>query len=452
MDQDPTNSEASGEKRCFKRCLIPMLLIVLINAGVQLSFQDVIHVGEGFGWDGVLYGELAMNPERFDELLATQAGERRQRVLPSMIVSALIGPFGEPDHESVILGFQVLNTLCIGFAVFVWVGIAKRKQFSVKGAWLGFIALFLNYQNMKFTYYDPILTDSMTLLFAMLVYWSWVRESRLGLALSLFLGSFCSSSILLLSIPLLIFKKQALDPGTKRWSVVGALIVSGGLLAILLDVAFRQNYQVPEGWRPPAKELYPLSILISVAYIFLGARFLLAGRVTLSWGELQNRIHWSGLLIVAALQALILFIIHQWPFDSGGPGFLETFAIGPNSIPFRSLNLPFVFGLAHLFYWGPAYLLLLYYWRAICKDCHNSGLGLTLYVFAFLLLSLSYETRHLIVFMPILVGGLVKSMEREEIGWPFYLCFLLGSLGLSRFWLIIESPNLRPQLSSLWPG
>ncbi|MDF1662702.1 MAG: hypothetical protein P1V97_13075 [Planctomycetota bacterium] len=453
MDKEPAISDSQQGKPWRRLCLIPMILIIWVNAWAQLSFQAVIEVGEGYGWDGVLYGELAENfPDRFEELLATQAGERRQRVLPSLIVSVAIAPIVENRHEAVIVAFQILNTLCLTLGVLVWLGIAKEKALSIGGAWLGFIALFLNYQNMKFAYYDPVLTDSMTLLFALLVYWSWLRESHVGLIFSLFCGSFVSSSILLLSIPLLVFRKGALDTANKKWVYAVALTVSAGLFAVLIHEAYWTDYQVPEGWRPPMKELYPLSIMISVAYVFLGARYLLQGGLTPSWAELKTRFHWRMALTIGTIQGLVLLIIHQWAYDIDGPSFLDVIAVGPNSIPFRSLNLPFVFGLAHLFYWGPVYALVLCYWRSMCRVCHHEGVGPTVYLFAFVFLSLSYETRHLIAFLPILVSVLAKSLEEKALSWPFYLGFLVSSVAMSRCWLSIDSPNILPQLSSLWPG
>lgn len=444
---------AELRRSLWRLALAPMLIIILANALLQGATQDVIGVGQGYGWDGVFYGELAENfPERFEELLATQSGERRQRVLPSILVSFVVDALPGPRHEAVIQGFRILNTLCLGLSVLVWLAIAERGKFSLKGAWLGFFALFINYQNLKFAYYYPVLTDSTTFLFALLLYWNWLRSSRLGIAVTLLLGSFTWSSFLLLFAPLLVMRKGSLSLMNRRESQALAAFVSFCLLGLLIYLGYIADYSVPENWRPPLKSLYPLSISISVAYVFLLTRSLFLGTGLFFWKELKNRWDWDKLLIVGVVHGFALWIIAAWPYDEKGAGFLETFAYGPNSIPFRSLNLPFVFGLAHFFYWGPCYFLVLYTWRDLGAEGQKQGAGMVLFLWAFALLSLSYETRHLLAFLPVLIGGLVTVWEQRGLSWSFVMLFGASSALISRFWLPIDSPNILPQLSSLWPG
>jgi hypothetical protein len=100
-----------------------------------------------------------------------------------------------------------------------------------------------------------------------------------------------------------------------------------------------------------------------------------------------------------------------------------------------AVKKPFLFGIAHVVYYGPIVLLALLRWRRVCGGLHVYGPGLVLCVSANLLLSLHCESRFVIPWFPVLVLGVVKAMEDVRWRAPHYAVFVLLALVFSKCWL-----------------
>jgi hypothetical protein len=120
---------------------------------------EKVPVGGGLGWDGQVYGAMALD-FRGTVLEAPITAYRVQRVLPSALVYAgLRGTGATRDVETVIRGFVVLNTVLLVGCVMLWTSIARALGIGPRGEWLGFVALFVNWAVLKQGTYYPVLTD-----------------------------------------------------------------------------------------------------------------------------------------------------------------------------------------------------------------------------------------------------------------------------------------------------
>jgi len=198
--------------------LILMLLIILSSGFYNVFWAEKIQWSNGLGADGLQYGAmvkyLAKGVSRISSETmqgATHEGDTRspdnagktsgsalqkiwgiasgklesyylQRILPSTVVYAGLSLFGlPPDDSHIIRGFEVLNSALLLVAAFLWILISRELNLSARGEWLGFAGLFLNFFNLKFNIYYPVLTDVAAFTLGISMFYFFLKRKSLPL-------------------------------------------------------------------------------------------------------------------------------------------------------------------------------------------------------------------------------------------------------------------------------
>lgn len=128
-------------------CVVGMLTWFVLS----FFWGERIQAGDGLGWDGRVYAELAQADPLAWLGSRTVDIYRMSRILPSIIVHYFAQLFNYPLGQSaeVIKAFIVFNSAMImGSTVLLYL-IATHLKWSQPVLVLGFVALFLNFPILK---------------------------------------------------------------------------------------------------------------------------------------------------------------------------------------------------------------------------------------------------------------------------------------------------------------
>ena len=436
---------ALPDGRLIARVHLWQSAFLILMALAQTLSGDRVPVSEGLGMDGTRYGMVARDfhqkvfVEGIDPYLA-------QRILPSFLVHYGLRAFGLPtDNPHVILGFQVLNILLVGVCCVLWKLVADSLRLSVRGRWIGFIGLFVNFAFLKHVYYFPVMTDLPTFTIGMLVLWSWLEGRHWLLLAALLAASFTwpASIVGLSGAALLLWPRDAVAPPANERAVVPKLVGLG--LASALTAAFLYMFllrgitKVAAGPATPiVAQLGLLSGAIYFAHVYLSQRWLWHG-VDLGYvGRALRALRWETIaraLILLFLPKLVVALLPQaveGTLDARGFGRLIIFL--PNTRPYLLL-------VGHFAWFGPAVLLLLLHWRSFSALARRWGPGLPLFLSLALIVALTPESRQSVLAWPAFAALLARY--GDEQGWQTRLVVVAGvlALALSKFWLQITTPE-----------
>ena len=168
-------------------------------------FINIIPIASGYGWDGINYGDIALN---FDKYILNKLFDPYYigRVFPAVIVRYSILALGfELNLDSIRFGFQIYNILILFFAGYTWVLIARYAKFSNANRWIGFIALFINYPVLNLHFYYPVLTDSTAFLFGLVLIYAYLRKNKITIIIIALLGAFTWTTMFYIACIVFIF-------------------------------------------------------------------------------------------------------------------------------------------------------------------------------------------------------------------------------------------------------
>lgn len=433
----------------FARRLGPDRILAAAIAALVLggwAWGERIPVNDGLGWDGVIYGSLARDPRAtvFGPGLDTYYV---QRFLPSLAVHAGLAVTGQEfSNENIIRAFAILDA-ALGLAS-IWAAgrIAAALGLGPSGRCLALTALFINYYFLKFGVYYPVLTDSTTYLLTLLQFLFFLRRREVALVLTSVVGAFIWPTALTVGSLLAIFPRPA-DGGADeaaptRWAALAAsALASGGLALLIVYRLCRGGVGIAFGGDQPLRSVLPLSVVLAVATLAGGLVPLLDDRRLYAPRALLASLSRRGIAL-AGVAALAVRL--------GYSRFTDGTAQTPYGLMHRlwftvltSVAKPGISLLALLVFWGPAVWLLVFYWRAICREIHSMGPGLTLATLLGLLLAICTEPRgpQNILPMVFLVG--IKAIEPRVPGRPVCLILVPASLLASRFWARINVAPFR---------
>jgi hypothetical protein len=104
-----------------------------------------------------------------------------------------------------------------------------------------------------------------------------------------------------------------------------------------------------------------------------------------------------------------------------------------------SLTRPLGYLVAHIAYFGPIVLAVLYYWSSTVEVISRYGLGLVLILPAALAMSLDSESRHLVQFFALLTPFVIKVWDEKGLTSINLLPFCVLSLAWSKIWLSMNT-------------
>jgi hypothetical protein len=418
------------------------MIAIVLGLALFGWLQERIPVRDELGFDGRIYGALALAPRQ----VFHYPPNRVQRCLPSLLVGATIRVLGLPrEPRTVVRLFLLLNTALVLVGVRIWIALSRELRLGKTSAIIGFVGLFVSFSAAKMPYYYPVLTDTSAMLLGLLAAYYYFRRSFPGL-MAVFVVSAAVWPSLMPFVPLLILFPRPLPAGVAsaeatpteatptRWPLVLAAAVTIPIVAL----AGRTLLQPGWKWSAPLLAAAPLSLGILALYLCLGFRELLAcGRGFLSRPSLLPvgiAKRFMAVVAVFAVVFVVLGLAVQEPVENGQTPrdlvrlFLES-----------SVFLPGSFLVGHAVNFGILFIGVLVLWRETCRAATRHGLGAWLFLGAALAFSINAESRHATALWPMVVALLCSALERRR--WPPSLLwsFCVLSFLNSRVWLQINA-------------
>jgi hypothetical protein len=377
-----------------------MALLVLAGGLVSIAQDDRL---AGFGRDGVVLGELAAAPDT----LRTLRADAVHRAGPALLVAVVAG-----DH--VRRGFQIFDLACLALAAAVWGSIGRLGP---RASWLGFVMLFLAFGTAKAVWAEPTTADAASLLVGMLLLRAhlarWDGWLLLGAALAAWVSPAAFAAALLL---------WALRPGAHDRPLDGRALAFGlaGLAFVGLVCAHPLGMLRPlRHTLPVDREALPLAIVVAVAWLYLGARWLLDG----ARQPQLDRVRIAVALFVYLGVEITVRLVARTPFSP---------------IPFAAALLhaaarPGLFLVAHVAWAGPIFLVTVLRWRDVGAVIRGESPGLVACFLIILVESIDPHTRLLTWALPFVVGFTLLAVEPLLDRW---IAMLLGAGAFvsSRVW------------------
>jgi hypothetical protein len=410
---------------------------------------EKVPVGKGFGWDGQVYGRMAMH---FEEAVFVEpiTSYRVQRLLPSALVHAgLRATAAKPDETSVIRGFIILNTLLIAVSVLLWLRVASSLGLGLRGEWLGFIGLFVNWAVWKQSTYYPVLTDIAAFTLGLAAFSAYLDRRRGSLVVAGLAGAFTwpvalHGAALMLALP----RPQATTRSRlPRWMilVVAGAVATGFLAAVLYLYVYRgratPNIQSTE-MASVVRDLAPLSIAAAASFLFVILAGLLGAMRVGGVGEAIRSVSPVGLVLASIPFAIVALAVRALA-DSAEPvtarSLLAFIALG-------SITKPFSFFVPHVVYFGPIVLVIALYWRRLCDVAGALGPGVVALVLMTILIAMTSESRLAIFGFPMIVALACRAADPES--WTRTQILLVGALSLlySKVWFPINTQPMEGAL------
>jgi len=449
-----------------------MMLIVLTLGLLNFFWGEKVPAGNGFGWDGVHYGEMVRNlPSMISE--GQLSSYYAQRILPVSIVRALLDMSGATlTNTNIISGFELYNlTLLLG-ACWIWKRLADKFLLSISGRWIGFSGIFINFQASKQAFYYPVLTDVTALFVAMLLLLFYVEKKPLALFAVTIIGAFSWPVVSICGALLLLFlktelPKEIIAPAAPVFNIDSlfrsSLVRFGGLVLLFLwaviYIAATQAGGVSEhicnAYLPNVLSCSPegfaklFTALSSILVILVAFAMLMGSRA--SFGAIIGCLKRLPLpLVILSIAAVLIpfFMVKVFSnpelVNAGSLKGLIYLILFPQ--PGKHL-LPFV-TLAS--FWGPVVLLLMLFWNQFCIEARKLGPGVVAIIGISLILGLTGEPRFVTIGWPFLVLGIVLVLEVSSTKPSFKYVFAVLVIVYAQFWIRLNyAPWLPPDFAGL---
>lgn len=465
-----------------RRDLVLMLLIVVATGLYNLIWAEKITWNNGFGADGHMYGSIvkyldkgisrfsgartapdnapdnsakkpdlpnrsnsisdrAVSASAFQRLLAIFSGKLDsyylQRIVPSAVVFCGLKLLRIPVEDGhIIKGFELLNTILLLAAAWLWMLISRELNLGSSGRWLGFAGLFLNFFNLKFNTYYPVLTDVAAFTLGLGMLYLFLVRGNLRLLGVGVIGFFTWPTALYTSLLLFIFPRSAgpsqVESGKNPYSKWISLALGSIAVSMAVFVHYIQGYQHNDG---TIESWIPLSMCGLFLYVFFATRGISDTRNILGFERD------GGLLLRVLVAITLVLLLKRLSFQLSNADDLTAHLGYVQAILALSVAKPLIFGLAHVVYFGPIALLTYFLWGSIGRNIGAYGPGLILVTCAAVFQSLGSESRQLSLALPFIVAFTAKAAEGLEWRRSYFWFFILLSLLYSKIWLRINFPE-----------
>ena len=410
--------------------LVAMLMIIAVLGIVSIFWGEQISINGCFGWDGQTYGTIAqnMNVRSLDTYSI-------QRILPCVIVHFALVVLHKPlDNQHVVLAFSRLNLGLLLLSCVLYRCIAEELDLRQSGFWLGFIGIFVNFANFKFVWYDPVLTNVTATAFSLAMLLFYLRRQQLALVIVALLGAYTWPTLIYVGALLLLFPLYPImERKTRQPRYIAAGLAGLVFIGVIYICYIRHLRGYTNQVNLPGVAL-PLSLVLCVLYVYLASSTLLHG--------ISARTILTSLSPRHAATAAMLFVASKIPAyllaDHSKPAINMRFTIAVTLV--HSVVRPLGFLVSHPVFWGPVFLLFLFYWKPFTAIIRNYGLGLTLVIFIGVFMSINTESRQNTSSYIIAVPFLALLVERLAL--PAWFFWLMGAMALasSKVWMRMGLP------------
>lgn len=415
------------------------LVAVLSIMSIWGALSERTPFNNGLGWDGKNYAYLTSDFERM-ALHKEIDSYQYQRIFTPIVVFYLAKVLHiELSVENIPHVFRVFNLILIACVVGLFFKICSHFQFKPYTEVIGFTSLFFNYFILKNNPYYPILTDISGFWIGMVICYCFITHKKTVLFFSALLGHFTFPLILLTSIPLIANIRNNLLLKTMQSTNILRTLTALGMLAILSLIALillQPSVLDPKYTMTIQLYALPVSILWVLFYIW---------KISMTFhapGFINGTIHWKKILLKT--MAIIGFIL------------LTNYGISQISIPEdrftpkvflfniiqQSISHPFISIIAHIIYFGPAVLLILFFFKPFTTAIKQQGDSAVFYFIIIGLLCLGSESRQFVPYYPFVVVMLMLAINSFSFTLKQVSLFVLLSILSSKCWLTINVPGI----------
>lgn len=447
-----------------------MMLIIFVLGLFNFFWGERVPAGGGLGWDGLQYADMVRH---FGSMVVDGRlnSYYAQRIVPLAIVRGMLLIAGSAVSDiNIIRAFEVYNLFMLLCACWVWKRVADTVGLSLRGRWIGFAGIFVNYECSKQAFYYPVLTDVTALFIALLLLQYYTQERPFRLFLATLVGAFVWPVASISGACLLFFLNArppvpSVYPGSNGGappqsvrrvsavvfvvilllSVAGYLMLTGGdttvshACAIPSFIASRMGPSIVpctiEGLLTGLPVLVGMLIALS---ILIGSRTFLSA---IFLGALKTRLHLAALAIAALVipSLIVKSISNPALANPTNLQYLIEFILMPPSGKF------FLALVTLAVFWGPLTLMLILYWKEFCAEVRQLGPGVLAVIGISIPLGLACEPRFITIGWPFFVLGIVLVLERLHFKPRFDSVLALLIVVYAQFWMKF---NLAPWTSA----
>jgi hypothetical protein len=429
------------------------LTIALLFASAFLIYHTYYYLfGEqsysqiGIRWDQKFYFDLTRNFESF--LLSKQIPIYEfQRILPAGIINLTMQIMGIAlTLDNILHAFDIYNSILMFATLWVWYLINQKAKITTFGFVVGIIGLFCNSAYLKIYLYQPINTDSMALLLGTALIYAHIIKNKGLMVAIIFLSSFTWPSATLFGLILLFgnsiscsnFRDKTVQTEKfKLWRSILAVLIALVPVCTVLMLLFVLKWKMPHGTTPIVYGLLPLSLLFLGGYIYVLAKSVLL-KLDLTPVAIKAGLKEVSCLNIALCALLFLSVKYLIANYAGSQTGALNFTSFIRNITLSSVTVPFKFIIAHISYFGPVVLLLIFFWHKFIDRLFLYDMGVLGFVGAHLVQAIGAESRQLVFAYPFLIFIMVGAIHQMTFKKYFAIVFLLTSLFYSRFWYTIN--------------
>lgn len=422
-----------------------MFLLLAALCLYSAFWGGLVPIGNGLGWDGARYGNEVKNfhVSEIDPYYV-------QRLFPIALIHYALVLLKLPLVDAtVIAAFRVYNLSLILLACLVWILVANLLGISIRGKWLGFAALFVNFAILKQAFYYPVLTDIPAFVLGLLTLYFFLKNNVWALFLITLVAAFTWPMIVCTGVLFLLFPRKPIKAIDTKPSLF-SIIIAGLVTAIYCGSAVYFYFIL--GWTTLGygeenviDSVVYLSLALSMFLLFRAIQVLLR-KLSFNSLFLELRRFEPVRVILAALIIVIEIIFVLTPSvragQSSGESHIGTMhLLLVAMISLLSIAKPLITFLSHVVYFGPIIILLALTWKAFSEEVRRYGVGLISAILLSVFAGMDSESRHSIGAFPVFVPFLVKATDR--CGWRSYIYWIFGGIAFlfSKVWFDINSAS-----------
>ncbi len=430
--------------------------ILVVWAIFSIAFLPTIPVANGFGWDGVLYGKMALN---FPAMMGKMDSYHAGRIFPSVMLHYLLVFFKIPlNLKTALVSFQIYYFIILILTSITWVKIMQRLKLAPITKWIGFIALFINYPVLNFYFYYPPLTDGTALLIGVVMLYCYLTTNNILLVAVVVLSFFTWPTAIIIGLLIFIYHNVENKFSLQQYSfktqvpwllliwlpLIGAVLLIANLQSIS-TIILKYHINAPAVLTKHNKGLY-YNWPAFFDSIILSAYFIL-----IYWYILKNfdfinflKSNFKSPILFKIIASILLIAILVYFKKSFYDPALPTVTVSQYASDFINLSarFPLQFAVCHIVYWGPIMLLLMLFFKEFINTLKQDNLPIFIGLLFTIIFSINAESRAITNFYPFILFVLLQVINKIEFKKPkiFIMIFAMVSVLLSKVWLVIKLP------------
>jgi hypothetical protein len=439
----------------FENIVIISMLAYLIGS---IFLGEYIPASDGLGYDGVLYARIARDFFSFfsPDILSTY---NVQRIFPSSVVYILLKLFNlTGTNAEVRILFGLLNVVMLVIGIACWKAIAKKFNWTPRVRIISFVGLFINYANLKMSFYYPVLTDTSAFTLGVLMLYGYLFKKKYVLVGTCFIGAFTFPTLLFMGLIQIIFpykQNKAFNQNRSEVLTETLAFIQAALLSFVCLAAVYSYPYVGLGRAVGGNySWYVLSISFIALFVFLYAA--LRPLTAYYWNGLSNLKNSSNIVTLILLVISVKLSLFFLSANVEAPLDIKSFIL---HIAGQALAYPFNFMVSHIIYFGPSVCLLIFFWKEIVEYLRQCD-GLYYLTILYAVLAIGSESRQLINYFPIAIFLVTERLNQRYLNKKFVVAYVVLSIAISKIWLPLNhgdwpsiganSPDITLQFPLQW--